>query len=360
MKLILTGGFLGSGKTTAIEQGCRALQAAGIRVGVITNDQGARLVDTGFLGDSDIPVKEVPNGCFCCNYDQLDDRIRVFKETNKPEVLFAEAVGSCTDMVATVLKPMLKFHADIEVLISVFADAQVLPVLIKGSRLFAAGVNYIYNKQLEEADVIVVNKTDLVTEAHLEDIRKLMRARFPNKIVLYQNSLANEDVCNWLAALNDFQLLGVRKSLEIDYELYGAGEAELAWLDEEVEIYAGGGDALDAGAWLINTIYSNISRQELPIGHLKFLVNDGRHREKISFTTISPSNFGYRPEKVATKVVKILINARVQAEPCVLKKIVSDALDELADTKNLNIKIKSTAVFKPGYPEPVYRFADVD
>jgi hypothetical protein len=97
-----------------------------------------------------------------------------------------------------------------------------------------------------------------------------METRYPGKVVLYQNSLKKEDVNHWITTLSDFQPAGGRRSLDIDYDMYGAGEAELAWLDEEVEINTGDGSAADTGAQLINTIYSKIKEQKFSIGHLKF------------------------------------------------------------------------------------------
>jgi len=64
MKLFLIGGFLGSGKTTAIQQACDVLLKEGSRVGVITNDQGEQLVDTEFIKGFNIPTLEVTEGCF--------------------------------------------------------------------------------------------------------------------------------------------------------------------------------------------------------------------------------------------------------------------------------------------------------
>jgi G3E family GTPase len=154
-------------KPLQYSKACTELLKNGIRVGVITNDQGMQLVDTGFIRNADIPVLEVPNGCFCCNYNQLERSIQSLQDTTRPAVIFAESVGSCTDLVATVLKPMLQFRPDIKVVISVFTDVRILPVMVKGSRLFA-DVNYIYKKQVEEADVIIVNKTDLITSEHLK------------------------------------------------------------------------------------------------------------------------------------------------------------------------------------------------
>jgi G3E family GTPase len=80
MKLILTGGFLGSGKTTAIQQACSILLKENNTIAVITNDQGKELVDSKFIDSFSIPVKEVTKGCFCCNYNDLLQNIYAFSE----------------------------------------------------------------------------------------------------------------------------------------------------------------------------------------------------------------------------------------------------------------------------------------
>src|SRR5512142_726693 len=106
--LHLVGGFLGSGKTTAIINAAKRLIAQGRRVGVITNDQGKYLVDTAFFRLESIPALEVTGGCFCCNYDDLKGRLAQLIASAGPEVIFAESVGSCADIVATVVKPLLE------------------------------------------------------------------------------------------------------------------------------------------------------------------------------------------------------------------------------------------------------------
>ena len=101
----LVGGFLGSGKTTAIRSACELLEQRGETASVITNDQGTLLVDTAFLQGSH-PTREVTGGCFCCRYDQLVELLTEARRDGAQHV-FAEAVGSCADLVATVVRPLL-------------------------------------------------------------------------------------------------------------------------------------------------------------------------------------------------------------------------------------------------------------
>ncbi len=127
MKLHLVGGFLGSGKTTAIAAAAKQLMAAGQSVGVITNDQGKYLVDTAFFEAQATPVTAVTGGCFCCNYDSLTDQLDELIATTQPEVIFAESVGSCADIVATVINPLIELEKGHRspASFSVFADARI-------------------------------------------------------------------------------------------------------------------------------------------------------------------------------------------------------------------------------------------
>jgi G3E family GTPase len=180
MKINLLSGFLGSGKTTAMCAAAKALLQQGIHTGVITNDQGIKLVDSEFFKSTDIPSRQVTGGCFCCNYAALDSSIQSLVAANKTAVIFAESVGSCTDIVATVLKPLLQFYPTAQVTISVFADVRLLQLMLnKETNLFDETVNYIYLKQLEEAGIIVVNKTDLIDKTTLAEIKVLMKQQYP-------------------------------------------------------------------------------------------------------------------------------------------------------------------------------------
>jgi Ni2+-binding GTPase involved in maturation of urease and hydrogenase len=347
MKINLVSGFLGSGKTTAIERACRELLAAGVRVGVITNDQGERLVDGEFFESLGIPNRQVTNGCFCCNYNQLDDSIQLLLETVEPEVIFAEAVGSCTDMVATVMKPLQIYRNDVSVTVSVLTDVRVLYMQLRhNTLLFDESVNYIYYKQLEEAGIIVVNKIDLIDAGQLADIRRVMQQKYPDKIVLYQDSLAGGGVGQWMEAMACPVELS---SLEIEYAIYGAGEALLAWLDQEVVVVSPDGRAALAAIALTRRIDERIRECGYPIGHLKFLL-DGK--TKISYTALAAE---VAVEVVPAGTATLLINARVQTEPAILAGLVAAAIGEIEAQYGCTLVTKKCAAFQPGFPKPTHR-----
>src|SRR5882762_4566352 len=205
MKVFLLGGFLGSGKTTAIHLAALCLQQQGKNTGVVTNDQGEQLVDTQFIRQQQIAVSEVTQGCFCCNFQQLHESLLALQTLEPVDVIFAESVGSCTDLVATVIKPLLQGDTPIESVLSVFADVRLLSsYLLMDKDIFHGNANYIYEKQLEEAEILVVNKTDTLTKEQFRASRKLIEEEYGHKKILYQNSLNKKDIRHWLKAANDF------------------------------------------------------------------------------------------------------------------------------------------------------------
>jgi hypothetical protein len=154
-----------------------------------------------------------------------------------------------------------------------------------------------------------------VSVQQLNEVKQLLEKHYPGKEILFQNSLERGDIQQWLATLNHMQSPAYRKSLALDYEVYGAGEKELAWFDAEVEIKTADHSAVEAGAFFINLVFRKINERQFPIGYLKFLLDDGQRQSKISFTSSSPTDFSYTPEKWMATQVKVLVNARVQTTP---------------------------------------------
>jgi G3E family GTPase len=106
----LVGGFLGAGKTTAIGAIVRNLKARGLKCALISNDQGQGLVDSVLARERVSSVAEITGGCFCCRLDELVTTVKRLSEEKRPDVLIAEPVGSCTDLMATVLLPLARVY----------------------------------------------------------------------------------------------------------------------------------------------------------------------------------------------------------------------------------------------------------
>ena len=198
-------------------------------------------------------------------------------------------------------------------------DARLLPAQLKGSGTFEPTVSYIYLKQLEEAQIIVISKIDQTDDQTA--LRHLMTERYPGKTILYQDSFDNDHISRWLQTLDETaaETAGL-PSLDIDYDRYGEGEAKLAWLDQQLEFQSSSHRAQDAALALIRVL-GNI---DLTIAHLKFLL-DGQ--TKLSFTSnASTDSFLPTPADTAT----LLINARIRP----LHRPSPNSRDEAITTQN--------------------------
>ena len=221
IRYIMVGGFLGAGKTTTLGRLAKHYQDQGLRVGIVTNDQAANLVDTNSLRSQGFHVNEVAGACFCCRFNDLMSTIDSLGEKQLPDVILAEPVGSCTDLVATVLQPIKQLY-DAKFSLAPF------PVILKPSHGrkvlrgekgsgFSPKAEYILRKQLEEADAILINRIDELTPAELKDLIDLVEEQFPSTPVLRVSARTGagfDALTELLDQRGDFG----RKVLDIDYD----------------------------------------------------------------------------------------------------------------------------------------------
>lgn len=354
MRLALIGGFLGSGKTSAIIKAYGQLADRNHSVAVITNDQGNQQVDTELMRSLGLPVEEVVNGCFCCNYPQLDEHIEKLRSTLNPDYIFAESVGSCTDLIATLAKPIARLKKEVQIVISVFADAALLLAFIEERVSFLnEGVRYIYQNQLKEADVLLISKTDLIRHEELEKIQVFLKQQFPDKILLDHSSYRGADTDSWINAMDTF-IENKRPSLDIDYALYAQGEADLAWLDRSLTLNSPSGNAVFICEKLIGALFNTIQQQRLALGHLKFFIRSEDQSTKVSFTSSSTSD-RVRLNLPESQDVTILVNARIQTRPGILSMLMDNVVKTIESTYDCSVRTETTATFSPGYPVPTHR-----
>jgi Ni2+-binding GTPase involved in maturation of urease and hydrogenase len=350
MILHLVGGFLGSGKTTAIIAATRRLMAMGQRVGVVTNDQGRYLVDTAFFQAEHVPTVEVTGGCFCCHYDDLEERLEELDRSALPHVIFAESVGSCADLVATVIRPLLQL-GNIETsrtTFSVFTDVRLLLRRLTGQPMpFSDQVVYIFDKQMEEAGLLVINKTDLVPEEEAHRVEQLAKARFPGKLLYRNSSLDGDGAVGWLAQIESDQHLLAVEPLSLDYTRYGAGERELAWFDGRVRLWSE--NPRQTVLSFVDAVAQALRAQNAAIGHMKIMVGG----TKFSLVSADDTEWRQAVPELAAGEFEMLVNARAQTGAERLRDIVHAAIRKTG-AECMDLEEES---FHPGFPSPTHRIA---
>jgi Ni2+-binding GTPase involved in maturation of urease and hydrogenase len=359
VRLFLIGGFLGAGKTTLMYKAAKMLTSSGKRVGLITNDQAANLVDTKLLSTEGFEVSEVAGGCFCCNFNGFIRAIESLRNTpDGIDIILAEPVGSCTDLSATILQP-LKDRYKNEILpgaLTVLLDPLRWKAILSGSdtELYQSAI-YIYRKQIEEADIIVVNKSDLLTDKEAEELKILLAAEFPGYPVLFMSCKNDNGLDAWLEIILSWEKCG-EKLLELDYNTYAEGEAALGWLNARFALT--GGPETDwkqlCQKYLLKLqeIFKNDNSE---IGHIKLYLEAGKGKLAANLTqTHSDITIQELAGNLTGGKALMTFNARVQMSPESLLETVQSALKQTAScdrTEVLDIRSLS-----PSRPQPTHRY----
>jgi G3E family GTPase len=350
--LVPIGGFLGAGKTTAMLAAARWLQAAGRSVAVVTNDQGDNLVDTALGREAALPVGEVAGGCLCCRFDDLVSVVTELARRHRVDTVLAEAVGSCTDLAATVVRPLERYHGDrVRVApLTILVDPVRYRTLGRGRRrpgwfpYRAADVvdplAYLFRKQLEEAEVIALSKADLLAEPEFAELSSCLAGGFPDARLLAVSAWSGRGLDELLASW----LTDVRRparALDLDYDVYADAEARLAWLNAVLEVRPGA-EPLDAAAWAescVGALHGALAPIGALIGHLK----------------ARPATAPAQADPVEAARVRVLVNARAEVAPVELEQALVEAAaatDRRLGTMASVVRIES---FRPARPEPIHR-----
>ncbi|GAB4149743.1 MAG: GTP-binding protein [Planctomycetaceae bacterium] len=360
IRYLMVGGFLGAGKTTTLGRLAKHYTDRGLNVGIVTNDQASDLVDTNTLRAQGFDVGEVAGACFCCNFDELMETIQQLGDARKPDILLAEPVGSCTDLVATVIQPIKKmFEAEF-----VIAPYTVILKPSHGRRIlkneqgtgFSPKAAYILKKQLEEADAILINRVDELEPETVEELATLVREHHPDVPILRISAKTGqgfEALTELLQQDGDFG----RKVLDIDYDVYAEGEAELGWLNSSLQITAETPFALDDVLLdIVTRLRELLDDAGAETAHLKAIgLWEGFFgvSNLISSDTVPELSL---PSNCEVREADVIVNARVACDPDMLESFVKSAVTDACEAISANVEFRQTQSFRPGRPVPTHRY----
>lgn len=362
LRFIMLGGFLGAGKTTALSRLAQHYLSKGKRVGLITNDQSSDLVDTVTLRSLGLPVEEVAGACFCCRFDDLMSRIRDLEAQARPDIILAEPVGSCTDLVATVVRPLSDLYGQqfqIAPYVVLFKPSHGRKILGGSQVGFSPKAAYIFEKQLEEADAIAINRVDELTRDEAELLLRLIRDRFPGVPTLALSAKHGTGF-EALTEMLEFEGAYGRRVLDIDYDVYAEGEAEMGWLNLTSRVESPEAFSLDE--WLLGFLREiawQIRDAGGEIGHLKAIAtSEGTYAVANAVSSESPVELSL-PSRSLEREIDLVINARAALDPGRIEEIVRRSIARWAALRRGHAQIRSCQSLRPGRPVPTHRYTKV-
>lgn len=347
MKVHLVGGFSGSGKTTAIENAREILAGNNIRTSVFKDDKVDYTLPDIPSQNFEITPAKVSEGCGCCNFYQLYFQINSLKKESDISTVFAEYSGTCTNLITSLLKPLKEtFSEDIELAnFSTFTDAQLLLSYLKGeAMLLSAEDKYTWERHVLEAEILIVNKTDLLTEYDLEMLQALSRSVLSSKSILFQNSTSKDSINNWIEIINkhDPEHLKINDALP-------AGEVtdklSLALLDEEIEFITSDKSAVRIVYDFMNSLTKDLSQRMLKIEDLHFFLSFNDKLIKVNSARLNDEATGSLTSE-ESDCVTLMVNARVYTTPEVLRSILFAVLNQFKTREGITINEKFISYFQ--------------
>ncbi|MCH9659653.1 MAG: cobalamin synthesis protein P47K [Bacteroidetes bacterium] len=360
-KLSIIGGFLGAGKTTLLHATAQLLQKEGKKVGLITNDQAKGLVDTHILSNKGIAVQEIAGSCFCCDFDGLMEAALYLRDTAKCDTILAEPVGSCTDLSATLVQPIKSYYKQYFELtpLSVLIDPIRLKQTLATDDNTKEGSGYIYLKQLEEADYLVVNKTDLLNAEEQQALKTFIEDKFPSFPLKWISALQEEGIQDWLQILYTDTEVGTRIA-EVDYDIYAEGEALMGWYNADFIVSHTDRYLIpwaELNLKFLQLLQQVFQHENIAIGHLKTFLKSGPSELHANLTgtdrTLSVQGMPF-----SSHSSKLVVNIRAETNPEMLKEIMEDIISVYAEEK-IRFEVLALNHLKPGRPEPTHRHSKV-
>ena len=177
--MTIISGFLGAGKTTLLNHILHGNH--GLKIAVLVNDFGAINIDAQLVVGVEGETVNLSNGCICCTIrgDLLNETIKLLRREDPPEYIIIETSG-VSDPIAVA---------------NTFLMPEIMPLVRLDSILIVVDADHILTleeenyglalDQITVADIIVLNKVDLVTPEELDEIKeKIIRRIIPEARIL--------------------------------------------------------------------------------------------------------------------------------------------------------------------------------
>jgi G3E family GTPase len=171
--VFVLSGFLGSGKTTMLTNMLKYYLQQNKRPAVIMNEIGDVNLD-GLLVDDDVPMAEMLNGCICCTIrEDLSKSLLTIVRNEKPDVIIIESTGIANplELIEGITNTSLIVEIDLQLVVTVVSA----PHFLDASRGKKGKTTRLMEEQIRCADLILLNKIDLLEEKDLNEVNIRLR-----------------------------------------------------------------------------------------------------------------------------------------------------------------------------------------
>ncbi|WP_100333673.1 CobW family GTP-binding protein [Bacillus alkalisoli] len=189
----ILSGFLGSGKTTLLKKMLKSETELGRKVAVIMNELGSVSIDSDQV-PKDLPLSELFDGCICCTIqEKLESTVQGLLYEKDLDAIYIETTGAAhpIEVLDTLLSPLFASRLEIAKVVS------LLDVTRWNDRhTFSIQIQQLIREQIKHADLIILNKTDLLSEEKVASVLFEIQQINP-KAACFLTSFADIPLDSW-------------------------------------------------------------------------------------------------------------------------------------------------------------------
>lgn len=345
-------GFLGAGKTTTMIALAEHMDENYGKTAIIANDLGANLVDTSLTQTSGCTVVEIGNDCICYQMDNTIDQIRRLRDKENAVFVMSDIPGCGVGALDHVYHTLHKEHEEEFKLspFTVLVDPERLRMIMpeKADINLPDELVYLLKLQLEEADLIVLNKIDLLDDETIQRYMGFLKEACPDipcMAISAKKRIGIAELAEYLTThTTELKNFSVRNNHEFE-----AAESKLTWYNRRVYFKTNSGEKVDCNAVvddIIESIRMSLIERKRNVPHLKTFATSGAG----DFCKASLIGVDYDTEYAQQflrphKNMRMIINARAVCESRPLARLMDDAIDEVCDRYDLDCQVFFTECF---------------
>lgn len=352
-KYMVVSGFLGAGKTTTMIALARVINEKYGKGAIIANDLGAKnLVDADYTATTDLAIAEIAGDCICYQTDALVDKLYRFVREGA-NVIMSDIPGcgiGALDHVYLKLKDEYPGEFDLLPFVCVVDPVRLRMILPERANInLPEEMRFLLDAQMAEADLIVLNKTDLLDSEEREADIAFIKAAYPETPVMTMSARTGagvEDVADYLMA---HEAAAVHREIGYGTPEFMAAEEKMCWYNRRFFAKEINGLNIDFNAVadaFMEAIRDGLIEAKRNVPHLKlFAAGEGEDFVKASLVGVDYDIEYERKLDHEYTALSIVVNARAVCESETMADIVDDAVAMIERAFDVDCHVLFTECF---------------